>query len=41
MVNLISVVLSCISLIGGLTDNAFMDYPLISESLQAIAGVLL
>lgn len=41
MVNLVSVVLSCISLIGGLTDNAFIDYPLISESLEAIAKILL
>ena len=40
MVNLVSVVLSCISLIVGLIDNAFIDYPLILKSLQAIARVL-
>ena len=40
MVNLVSVVLSCISLIGGLNDNAFIDNPLIPKSLQAIAGGL-
>ena len=40
MVNLVSVVLSCISLIVGLIDNAFIDYPLILKSLQAIARIL-
>ncbi len=40
MVNLVSVVLSCISLISGLIDNEFINNPLISRSLQAIAEVL-